>query len=539
MCTIEEELNLLLQHGNLGYYSHCEIVQIVLLSKTNIINYYTNIDFSSEYRDESPFTFLTEKLVPVTKDYKLAISRFTIPVNQFLTLYCSAAENGIWKYNGDIIIDDAFITNKKFIPNSDPTGGQYNIFVPLEYGLYGSTIMGNYYVHELFSKKTVLHEILNDSIIRKIYVESKKCGINCRLDKLKDRIGNVVCKFAVETLKSRPRLLGDYGIELDFLLDVRKQQHRYCLHIFQEYDGLLYENRVDDDFDCSSVHISPNQSKTTISIIDVSTSLTLFWGCYDYSRFSNYYSQITPPAMVIQSPEYRVLHFDDHDEIVEMKNIQMIGSVYTFIEMEMSVKRKLQLDDEWFCKKGYLKTYIQNEHENAIRDIVNIINENLIWDLQELWIIDPYLCADDLILTALRCAKKGIIIKALCAYSTIHGNSATKEAMDAIEFETFKKIQHDKLEIVLGEETDLRLEYRSVRNGHGVLFHDRYIMLKYALNKDRVWSLGASINSIGKHHSIIQIVEAPDVILSLFDKLWNQTGSEECLLFCNKSETMP
>lgn len=69
--------------------------------------------------------------------------------------------------------------------------------------------------------------------------------------------------------------------------------------------------------------------------------------------------------------------------------------------------------------------------------------------------------------------------------------------MAASNFEAFRKTQHDKLQTVLGTETDIKLEYRTVRNGHGVPFHDRYIMLKYNLNADRVWSLGASINSIG------------------------------------------
>ena len=111
--------------------------------------------------------------------------------------------------------------------------------------------------------------------------------------------------------------------------------------------------------------------------------------------------------------------------------------------------------------------------------------------------------------------------------------------MEASNFEVFRMAQYDKLQTVLGIETDIKLEYRTVRNGHGVPFHDRYIMLKYALNKDRVWSLGASINSIGKSHSIIQIVEAPEALLSLFDKLWIQTDSDKCLLFSDISEEIP
>jgi hypothetical protein len=530
----QDELNTLLQHGNLGYYDYCEIVQIVLFSDTNAINYFTNIDFSSRHKTEIPFTYLTKKPVSITDKYRLAICRYTISIERFMDLYCDTAKSGIWNYDDKkIIIDDAFIADKKFVPESDPTGEQYNLFVPLEFGLYGSNFMGNYYIHELFSKKTKLHKILQKDMIHRIQYEMKRCKLNYRLDKMQDRVGNVVCKFAVEILTSTPKSLGARGIEFDFSLNRKEEPHRYCLHVFQEHDGVIYYNRVNDDFDCSSVRVNPNQCKTTISVLDSTTGLTLFCGRFDYSVYSNYYSQITPPAIVAQLPNQRTLHFDDHDEVIKLPNILMAGSVYAFCEMEMSSQRKLKLDDEWFCRQGYLKAYTQNEHENAIRDIVSIINSNLIWDLQELWIIDPYLCADDLILTALRCAKRGIVIKALNAYSTIHNNKVTKESMDASDFEGFKKTQHDKLQFVLGKETDIKLEYRSVRKGYGVPFHDRYIMLKYDLNKDRVWSLGASINSIGKCHSIIQIVEAPDVLLSLFDKLWSQTESDECLLFNN------
>lgn len=531
--AIKNELNAMILHGNLGYYDYCEVTQIVLFSEGTAINYFTNIDFSSKHNHEIPFTFLTQKPISVNS-YKLAISRYTIPVGQFLPLYCDAIQNGVWVYDGkEVIIDDAFVTEKKFIPTSDPTGGQYNMFVPLEYGLYGSNFIGNYYIHELFSKKTLLNEMIEENSIQRIQSEIRKSKLNFRLDKMQDRIGNIVCKFGVEVLTSKPKSLGERGIEYEFTLNKNEPPHEYCLNVFQEHDGMVYQNIIDNHFDCSSVQVDSNQSKTTISVIDITTGLTLFCGRFDYSVYSNYYSQINPPIIAAQIPNKRTLHFAERDEIVELPNVQMMGELYGFYEMDAASKRKLKLHAEWFCKKGYMKAYTLNEHENAINDILSIINSNLLWDLQELWIIDPYLCAEDIISTALRCKKKGIIIKALSSYSTIHNNKNTKIEMEASEFETYKKVQFEKLTYVLGEETDLELEYRTVRNGYGVPFHDRYIMLKYSINADRVWSLGASINSIGKCHSIIQIVETPDAILDLFEKMWLETENENCVLFSN------
>lgn len=532
--AVKNELNKMLLHGNLGYYNFCEVIQVILFFEKKAINYFTNIDFSHRHNQEMPFMFLTPKPISIN-NYKLAISRYTISVDQFLSLYCNAIQNGLWFYDGkEVIIDDAFVSEKKFVPASDPTGGQYNMFVPLEYGLYGSNFSGNYYIHELFSKKTILNEILEDSLIQKIQVEIRKSKLNFRLDKMKDRIGNVVCKFNVEVLESKPKSLGrERGIEYEFTLNKKAPLHKYCLSVFQEHDGMVYQNIIDNDFDCTGFQVDPNQCKTTISVLDITTGFTLFCGLFDYSVYSNYYSEITPPILVSQIPNKRILHLDPHDEIIQLRNVQMVGDIYSFCEMDAASKRKLKLHAEWFCENGYMKSYTLNEHENAINDILNIINSNLLWDLMELWVIDPYLSADDIISTVLKCEKKGIIIKALSAYSTIHNNKSTKVKMEASEFEAFKKLQSEKLESVLGEETDLKLEYRTVRNGYGVPFHDRYIMLKYSLNSDRVWSLGASLNSIGKCHSIIQIVETPDAILDLFEKLWRETENESCVLFSN------
>ncbi|MCP1111444.1 VPA1262 family N-terminal domain-containing protein [Ohessyouella blattaphilus] len=276
-----------------------------------------------------------------------------------------------------------------------------------------------------------------------------------------------------------------------------------------------------------------NQYKTTIAITDITNELTLFYACFDYRVLSNYYSQVTPPEIVEQASGKRILHYENEEQNVELSNVQRLGSVYFFYEMENATNRNARLKDQWFVEKGYLKSYTVNQHDQAISDIVNIINSNLLWDLEELWIIDPYMCAEDIVKTAFQCSKRGIVIKVLNSYGVIHKNKETKDSMSASDFLTYKEVQSTKLSIVLGEETDLKIEYRTTRNGKDLSFHDRYIILKYNINNDRVWSLGASINSIGKTRSIIQIVESPGTILKLFDDLWNATNSDECRIFSN------
>ena len=56
-------------------------------------------------------------------------------------------------------------------------------------------------------------------------------------------------------------------------------------------------------------------------------------------------------------------------------------------------------------------------------------------------------------------------------------------------------------------------------------------MIKYQLNKTRVWSLGTSVNSVGKSHHIIPRVESPMLIDDFFDDVWSQTDADKCKIY--------
>lgn len=103
------------------------------------------------------------------------------------------------------------------------------------------------------------------------------------------------------------------------------------------------------------------------------------------------------------------------------------------------------------------------------------------------------------------------------------------------KFEKIKDNQGALIEEIIGETTDLQIDYHISRGDeNSSFFHDRFIVLKYKINKERVWSLGASINSIGNRHSIIQIVETPNTVISDLNKLWDEVkGCDNCCIFKN------
>ncbi len=127
----------------------------------------------------------------------------------------------------------------------------------------------------------------------------------------------------------------------------------------------------------------------------------------------------------------------------------------------------------------------------------------------------------------------------MCCLTDIHTISHNKDAKaeiltDAMQDAAFDKKRNSlqkELEDGLGQETDLRLSFRTVHGNNGSRFHDRYLILKYQLNKTRVWSLGTSVNSVGKRHHIVQIVESPILIDNFFDEEWSKTDTDKCKIY--------
>ncbi len=140
-----QDLNSLTTVGSFGFYSHAKVTQIVLIDTDTgqAWNYFTDIHFSSKVKPKERAEFLTNKLKRVNKKIKLAISAYTISVETFKELFITAVKEQTWKYIDDTIdsvtiLDTVFPTAKKYVPCNDPTGGQYQLVVPIEKSLYGS-----------------------------------------------------------------------------------------------------------------------------------------------------------------------------------------------------------------------------------------------------------------------------------------------------------------------------------------------------------------------------------------------------------------
>ncbi len=79
----------------------------------------------------------------------------------------------------------------------------------------------------------------------------------------------------------------------------------------------------------------------------------------------------------------------------------------------------------------------------------------------------------------------------------------------------------------------LNLEFRVQRKGHGTPFHDRFLIFpsESIYESPKVYSLGTSVNSFGKKHHILQLVNYPELIINSFNEFWDSLDYKECIVW--------
>ena len=135
-----------------------------------------------------------------------------------------------------------------------------------------------------------------------------------------------------------------------------------------------------------------------------------------------------------------------------------------------------------------------------------------------LW--DPYLTADDIIDTWYYNKIFGLSLYAITS------SEATYKQTVAEWIEGQVKIFESR-----SNNYGIKLEMRCQHGEKGYHFHDRFIMVLNEKEKPKVWSLGTSVNSVGKRHHIIQQVNNPQNIVDAFEELWREIDCPECVVW--------
>lgn len=77
----------------------------------------------------------------------------------------------------------------------------------------------------------------------------------------------------------------------------------------------------------------------------------------------------------------------------------------------------------------------------------------------------------------------------------------------------------------------IKFEFRARIGSSGWNFHDRFLIFPDTREGVLAWSLGTSVNSLGKQHHILQKIDDGQLIADSFIELWEQLDHEDNLIW--------
>lgn len=162
------------------------------------------------------------------------------------------------------------------------------------------------------------------------------------------------------------------------------------------------------------------------------------------------------------------------------------------------------------------------ERARALADIRFLINTHGAAGV-DLW--DPYLSAEDLLQTLFWSPTSDAPLRAITDGRSPPKSSlpiSTSETDQVQPLKSFAEQQRDTLICDGGNRQRLRLEFRMRIGPEGWAFHDRFLIFPNLPEGPAAWSLGTSVNHLGKAHHILQKVSNATLVAGAFEDLWTE-----------------
>ena len=209
-------------------------------------------------------------------------------------------------------------------------------------------------------------------------------------------------------------------------------------------------------------------------------------------------------------------------------------------------KRRIR-QNELVAKSGRFVSIRNGEREKAVEFLRRQLLEKAA-SCSEIWLWDPFLDYNDIFDTLYCVGNSDVAMKCITSYKKFKNriDESTELSFRKLlrllfkslfskkqrgGFQDFKKKLKTNL-LTRSNNLGVNLTVRACHDNYGFDFHDRFLLL---IPKDideipTVFSLGTSINGLGKSHHLIQQTLDPRNIVETFSELWNMLDNDESTL---------
>lgn len=490
----------MINNKDVGSYNCCEIIEIFGFNKTknNCYNIYAIVVFENSNIQIDEEEYLTEKLIKIDKDNSVGIKKMRVKISEIIPFFTNLKNNIYTLKNKELNIGNMAYFEKIFIEKTESSSH------PINYIIKNNFDNGSYIFEFFDSSKNNVKYLLEDS--RKLNRLSEEISkiIPIKIGPVSDRLGNVVFQFPITSLNVE--LKNKKEVELIFHGEDK------VLEGLQIIAKSVYDNII---FDSTQTNLLKGEKSKILDINIKDTyelELEIFKGNLLLYKNNIYYMKKILFDINIGNSQKRFFKINESEYSLDI-NITSPGNSSLNERKEECFnymnERKFENELNELKKNKSFLQYKTKENEKALNDIRILIN---IYGKNGVYLWDPYANAVDI-------------------KNTLYFNKISNAKMRVITNLDRQKANETKIELEKDEKEYLlmELEVRNKTGNKGYSFHDRFLI--FPLEKPKVWSLGISINQVGKSHHILQEVSQPQHIVNSFNELWESLNVEECLLW--------
>ena len=505
---------------------------------------------NTKYQNTEEFLFNKLQKFKNITDISWGIQRRIVDIDVIEKLYSELANNNTFQIEETLDTGSLKLLPEQYIQPED------NFNRPqLNYLLKNNFKYGSYILEFFDESKSHCQFLLDNPEILNYFSEKLNEKLPIRIGNLSDRLGNIILQFPINSFlmtwntkknKERNKYEG-----LKFEIEAKNSNFNIknlIIQVYEENDNTRTRQRLVGVKDKITEISLDDCYGTTVEIFDKHSSLLLYK--HKFSIIKNIHSTISSSGL-----QQRVFIINNELKKVAISHGQT--------NAQNKINKNNKEHNQWIGKRKYeqeLKEleenksfiqYYEKQEDKALADVRELIKK---YGRNGVYLWDPYLSADDIKNTLYYTNTIYIPLKAITNLS--QGSTKIERVLKTVsftnvnrnrsyifidfqyklnQFARLSKKEQAKQEMIEKFDKDdkeflfLDLEVRGKIGSNGYGFHDRFLI--FPLETPKVWSLGISVNSLGKSHHILQEVKHAHHILNAFNDLWEKLDKEECLVW--------
>jgi hypothetical protein len=518
--------------GVLGVYNQVEVTEVFAAEDghSTPLNVFSILVAEEDLNAHREPRYLNSERIKLKalKGWVFGVKRYSRPVEEMVLAIGDLSCSGTWALSGEQLqLGKLAPVPDRFIPPDSLES------VPLNRVLKNNFWNGSHVLEWADTQKAGLHPLMDRPESLQELSEAVQQCVSIRLASLSDRLGNVLVQLPVTALMSRftkARDSGDFIVKVAWHPRIAPRPLRVACEI--DFDGVISGYTSSDVRTPETplrMPLGPGSYRA--AIWDEEHHLVLAaTGLINFASAASF-------TIRICEPEPRIFDVQDKEgppvrQRITLQTVAKTQTVGTPQQDDTGGWTHRRIYKEELSRLTSERHFVQYkpapgqepaEQDRALRDLRFLLNR---YGQAGAWLWDPFLSAHDILDTLFHCVHSDVVLRALTEGQDIPDSHEGETRAD------FATEQRTILASTPGNLRGLRLEYRIRIGPAGWRFHDRFLIFPATADRGALaWSLGTSVNSLGKQHHILQQVDDGQRIMDAFLDLWDRLNGPEHLIW--------